>query len=158
MKRLNRNYWRHGWILLTNGAVILLFLSGPIRAHHEQQLLHQVMRTAPPPFSYAHEFFANPWGLLLVLTLLGGILAELRRTVLSPIVNLGPYVVWFIVALLEQAKDAGEATPYELSLGKVFLIILALVIAVDLVFYALAFHRRQAEGDNLGAGGRQNDG
>jgi hypothetical protein len=139
MKRLKRNHWRLGWVLLTNGVVILLFLSGPIRAHHDQQLLHQVMRTAPPPFSYVHAFFADPWGPLLVLTLLGGILAEVRRTVLSPIINLGPYVLWFIVALWEQAKAAGEATPYELSLGKLFLIILAVVIGVDLVFYVVAY-------------------
>ena len=150
MRRLNKNYWRVGWILLANGVVILLFLSGPIRMHHEEQLLHQVMRTAPPPFSYVHEFFADPWGPLLVLTLLGGILAEMRRTVLSPIINVGLYVVWFIVALWEQAKAAGEATPYELSLGKVFLIILAVVIGVDLVFYALAFRRRQTEDGDPG--------
>src|SRR6266481_5718738 len=131
MRRLNKNYWRLGWVLLTNGLVILLCLSGPIRTHHERQLLHQVMRTAPPPFSYVHEFFADPWGPLLVLTLLGGVLAEVRRTVLSPIINLGPYAVWFILALWERAKLAGEATPYELSLGKVFLIILAVVIGVD---------------------------
>jgi hypothetical protein len=150
MRRLHKNYWRLAWILFTNDAVILLFLSGPIRVHHEEQLLHQVMRTAPPPFSYVHEFFADPWGPLLVLTLLAGILAEMRRTVLSPIINIGPYVVWFIVAVWEQAKAAGETTPYELSLGKVFLIILAVVIGVDLVFYALAVRRRQAEGGDPG--------
>ena len=150
MRRLNRNYWRLAWVVLTNGVVIFLFLSGPIRAHHEQQLLHQVMRTAPPPFSYVHEFFADPWGPLLVLTLLGGILAEVRRSVLSPIFNLGTYAVWFIVALWEQAKATGEATPYELSLGKVFLIVLAAVIGVNLVFYALALRRRQAEGGDVG--------
>lgn len=150
MRRLNRNYWRLAWLLLTNGVVIFLFLSGPIRAHHEQQLLHQVMRTPPPPFSYVREFFADPWGPLLVLTLLGGILAEVRPTVLSPIFNLGAYVVWFIVALREQAKATGEATPYELSLGKVFLIVLAVVIVVNLIFYAFAFRRRQAERGDLG--------
>ncbi len=122
MRRLNKNYWRLGWVLLTNGLVILLCLSGPIRTHHERQLLHQ----------------------------LGGVLAEVRRTVLSPIINLGPYAVWFILALWERAKLAGEATPYELSLGKVFLIILAVVIGVDLVFYALAFRPRQTEGGDVG--------
>ncbi|HYL64438.1 MAG TPA: hypothetical protein VE077_17630 [Candidatus Methylomirabilis sp.] len=104
------------------------------------------MRTALPPFSYVHEFFADLWGPLLVLTLLGGVLAEVRRTVLSPIINVGPYAVWFILALWEHARLAGEATPYELSLGKVLLIILAVVIGVDLAFYALAFRPRQTEG------------
>jgi|SRR5208283_1421167 len=153
MGRLNKNYWRLGWVLLTNGVVILLFLSGPIRTHHEEQLLHQVMRTTPPPFSYVHEFFADPWGPLLVLALLGGILAEVRRTVFSLIINLGPYVVWFIAGLWEQAKAAGEATPSELFLGKVFLIILAVVIGIDLAFYAFAFRRRRAEGGDPGLPG-----
>jgi hypothetical protein len=36
MRRLNRNYWRLGWVLLTNGAVSLLLLIGPIiRTYHE---------------------------------------------------------------------------------------------------------------------------
>jgi hypothetical protein len=63
-------------VLLTNGVVIILFLSGPIRAHHEQQLLYQVMRTAAPPFSYIHEFFSDPWRPIIVATLLVGIVAE----------------------------------------------------------------------------------
>jgi hypothetical protein len=151
MKQLSRNYWRLGWLLLTNGAVILLFLCGPIRAHHDQKLLYQVMRTTPPPFSYVHEFFSDPWGPILVVTLLAGIVAELRRTVLSPIVNLSPYVVWLVVALWERAKVAGEATPYELFLGKVLLIIpLTVVIAVDLIFYVVAFRRKRAEDGGVG--------
>jgi len=153
MRRLNKNYWRLGWVLLTNGVVILLFLSGPIRTHHEEQLLHQVMRTVPPPFSYVHEFFADPWGPLIVVTLIGGILAEVRRIALSPIINLGLYVTWFIVGFWEQAKAAGEATPSELFLGKVFLIILAVVIGADLAFYAFAFWLRRAEGGDPGPPG-----
>lgn len=155
MRQLNRNYWRLGWVLLTNGVVILLFLSGPIRAHHEQQLLYQVMRTAPPPFSYVHELFADLWVPLLVLTLLGGILAEVRRTVLSPIVNLTPYVIWLIVALWERAQVAGEATPQDLFLGKVlFIFPLTVIIAIDLIFYIAAFRRRKAEGSDLGSPSR----
>jgi hypothetical protein len=151
MRRLNRNYWRLGWVLLTNGAVILLLLSGPIRAHHDQQLLYQAMRAAPPPFSYLHEFFSNPWGPVLVVTLVAGIAAELRRTILSALVNLSPYVVWLIVALWERAKVAGEATPYELYLGKVLLIFpLAIVVAIDLIFYAAAFRLRQTQGTPSG--------
>lgn len=144
MRRLNTNYWRLGWVLLTNGAVILLILSGPIRAHHDQQLLYQAMRAVPPPFSYLHEFFSDPWGPTLVVTLVAGIAAELRRTILSALINLSPYVIWLIVALWERAKVAGEATPYELSLGKVLLIFpLAIVIAINLIFYAAALKRRE---------------
>jgi hypothetical protein len=150
MKKLSRNYWRLGWLLLTNGTVILLILSGPIRAHHDQQLLHHVMRTTPPPFSYVHELFSDPWGPILVVTLLAGIVAELRRTILSPILNISPYVVWLVVALRERAKVAGEATTYELSLGKILLIVpLTVVIAIHLIFYIAAFRRRQAEGGDL---------
>jgi hypothetical protein len=141
VRKLNRNYWRLGWILLTNGAVIILFLSGPIRTHHQQQLLYQAMRTAPPRFSYLHEFFADPWGPLLVFALLAGVLAEARRTVLSPILNLGPYAAWFVAGLWEHAKAAGEATTYEISLGRVFLAVLAFIIAIGSLFYAIALRR-----------------
>jgi hypothetical protein len=153
MRRLNRSYWRLAWVLLTNGVVILLFLSGPIRAHHEQQLLHQVMRTTPPPFSYIHEFFSDPWGPIIVATLLVGIAAEVRRTILSPIVNLGPYLVWLIRFLWQEVKVASGATPFEVSPGVIMVLIiipLAVVIAVDLIFYIAAFRRRHTEAGNLG--------
>lgn len=155
MKPLNRNYWRLGWVFLTNGALTLLLLTAPIRAHHDEQLLGEAMRTAPPAFSYWKELLATPWVPVVALVLLVGIAAEVRRTVLSPIVNLGPYVVWLIVALWERARVAGEATPQELFLGKVLLIIpLVVVITIDLAFYVVAFRRRQAEGGNLGLPGR----
>jgi len=151
MRRLNVNYWRLGWVSLTNGALIVLLLSGPIRAYNGQQLISEGLRTTPPPFSYWKELFASPWVPVVVLVLLLGIVAEVRRTVLSPIVNLSPYVVWLIVALWERARVAGEATSQELFLGKVLLILpLAVVIVVDLVFYAFAFRRRQAEGSDAG--------
>ena len=145
MRRLNVNYWRLGWVLLTNGALILLLLSGPIRAHNDQQLISEGLRTTPPPFSYWKELFASPWVPVVVLVLLLGIVAEVRRTVLSPIVNLSPYVVWLIVALWERARVAGEATSQELFLGKVLLIFpLAVVIGIDLIFYIVAFRRKQS--------------
>lgn len=150
MKRMNKNYWRLGWVLFTNGAVCLLLLAGPIRAHLDQQLLYQTMRMPPPSFSYLREFFSDPWGPILLGTLLVGIAAELRRLVVSPIVNIGPYMVWLIVALWQRAKVVGEATPYELFVGKVLLIIpLIAVIAVDVVFYIAAFRRGRAEGGDL---------
>jgi hypothetical protein len=142
MRKLNRNYLRLGWILLTNGSLVFLFLSGPIRIHHQEELLHQVMRTPSPPFSYVREFFSDPWAPLLVLALLGGILAEVLRNFLSPVMNLGPYVVWFIVGLREQMRVAGEVTTYETSLGKMFLAILAVVIAIDAFFYVIALKPR----------------
>lgn len=151
MKQLRRSYWRLGWILLTNGAVILLLLSGPIRAHHDQQLLYQTIRTTSPPFSYFREFFSDRWGAILVVTLLAGIAAEFWQSILSPIVNLSPYAIWLIVAMWERAKVAGEVTPYELSLGKIFVIIpLTVVITVNLIFYVVAFRRRPEESADLG--------
>jgi len=150
MKPLNRNYWRLGWVFLTNGALTLLLLTAPIRAHHDKQLLSEAMRTAPRAYSYWKELLATPWVPVVALVLLVGIAAEVRRTVLSPIVNLAPYVTWLIVALWERARVAGEATPQELFLGKVLLIIpLVVIIAIDLIFYVVAFRRRQAEGGNL---------
>lgn len=142
MRKLNRNYWRLGWILLTNGSLVFLFLSGPIRRHHQEELLHQVMRTPSPHFSYVHEFFSDPWVPLLLLALLGGIFAEVRRNVFSPVMNLVPYVVWFIVGLREQMRVAGEVTTYETSLGKMFLAILAVIIAIDAFFYVNALKPR----------------
>jgi hypothetical protein len=151
MKPLNRNYWRLGWVFLTNGALALLLLTAPIRAHHDKQLLSEAMRTAPRAYSYWKELLATPWVPVVALVLLVGIAAEVRRTALSPIVNLAPYVAWLIVALWERARVAGEATPQELFLGKVLLIILlVVVIAIDLIFYVVAFRRRQAEGRDLG--------
>ena len=150
MKRLNRNYWRLGWVLLTNGAVILLLLIGSIRAYHDQQLLNRIMSTSPPAFSYWNELFAAPWVPLVLVVLLVGMLAEVRRTVLSPIFNLAPYVVWLIVALLERARIVDDAT-HELFLGRVLLIFpLAAVIAVDVIFYVAAFRRTQPEDGDVG--------
>lgn len=150
MRRLNRNYWRLGWVLLTNGAVSLLLLIGPIRVYHDEQLLHQVMRTTAPAFSYWKELFAAPWVPLMLVVLLVGMLAEVRRTVLSPIFNLAPYVVWLIVAFWERAKVVDDAT-HELFLGKVLLIFpLVAVIAVDVVFYVAAFRRTQPEDGDTG--------
>jgi len=88
---------------------------------------------------------------VVAFVLLVGIAAEVRRTALSPIFNLSPYVVWLVLALWERARVAGEASSYELYLAKVLLILpLTVVIVIDLVFYALAFRRKQAEGDDLG--------
>src|SRR5271165_1031894 len=114
MRRLNSNYWRLGWILLTNGALSLLLLTAPIRTHHDQQLLHESMHTTPPPFSYWKELLADPWVPVVVLVLLVGMVAEVRRTILSVILNLAPYIVWLMVALWERARAAGEATAQEL--------------------------------------------
>ncbi|MGA9937115.1 MAG: hypothetical protein WA369_17570 [Candidatus Acidiferrales bacterium] len=151
MKPLNKSYLRLGWVLLTNGVLAFLLLTGPVRVHHEQQLLYQAMRTTPPTLSYWQDLFAVPWVPILAIVLLVGIVAEARRSVLSPVVNLAPYVVWLIVALWERANVAAEAAPQELYFGKVLLVLpLAVVIAVDLIFYLLAFSRRQAGVGNIG--------
>lgn len=140
MRRLNRNYWRLGWVLLVNSAVLVLQLTGPIRAHHDQQLLYQVMRTAPPAFSYSKELFSDPWVPALAVVLLVGIVAEMRRNALSPIFNLAPFAFWLVLAFRDPF--------YSKQLLLIFP--LAMIIVVDLVFYALAFRRRHAEGGDLG--------
>jgi len=142
MNRLNRNYWRLGWILFTNTALVVLLLIAPIRARHDRELLYQAVRMAPPPFSYLHEFLDDPWGLVVVLTLLAGILAEMRRWIVSSILNLGPYVVWLLFALWARARVEENTPPYELFLGMVlFIIPLTTVVAVNLAFYAVALIR-----------------
>jgi hypothetical protein len=139
MRRLNRNYWRLGWVVVVNSAVVVLELTGPVRAYHDQQLLHEAMRTAPPVFSYWKELFGDPWVLVLGVMLLAGIVAEVRRNALSPIFNVAPFAFWLVVALRDSF--------YSKQLLLIFP--LAVVIVVDLVFYALAFRRRQAEGGDL---------
>jgi hypothetical protein len=87
----------------------------------------------------------------MFVVLLVGILAEMRRTVLSPIIILSPCVVWLAVALWERAKVAGEATPSELFLGEVLLILpLTAVIVVDVIFYVIGFRRTPAKHRDAG--------
>jgi hypothetical protein len=140
MRRLNKNYWRLGWIVLVNSAVLVLQLTGPIRAHHDQQLLDQVMRTAPQAFSYWKELFSDPWVPALAAILLIGIVAEIRRNALSPLFNLAPFAFWLVLTF----RDSFYSKQLLLILP------LAMVIVVELVFYALAFRRRRAEGGDLG--------
>ncbi|HVS89747.1 MAG TPA: hypothetical protein VHF01_16190 [Candidatus Acidoferrum sp.] len=140
MRRISRNYWRLGWVLLVNSAVVVLQLTGPIRAHHDQQLLHQVMRTAPPIFSYWKELFSDPWVPVLAVILLAGIVTEVRRNALSPVINLAPFTFWLVLAFRD---------PFY-SKQLLILFSLVMVIVVDLVFYAFAFRRRQAEGGDAG--------
>jgi len=149
MKPLNKNYWRLGWVFLTNGALSLLLLTGPVRVYYDHRILYETMGTVPPPLSYWKELLATPWVPVVVLVLLIGIVAELRRSVLSPIFTLVPYITWLIVALCERARVAAEASPQDLFLGKVLLIIpLAVIIAVDLIFYVTAIRRTQQKAAN----------
>jgi hypothetical protein len=135
MRRLNRNYWRLGWVLVVNSAVVVLQLTGPVRAYHDQQLLHQAMQTAPPVFSYWKELFSDPWVPVLGLILLVGIVAEVRRNALSPIFNVAPLAFWLVLAFRDSFY----------SKQLLLIVPLAVVIVVDLVFYALAFRRRRGE-------------
>jgi len=89
-------------------------------------------------FLVCPSVLSDPWMPLLVLALLGGIFAEVRRNVFSPIINLVPSLVWFIVWLREQIRVAGEVKFYEASWEKMFLAILAVIIAIDAFFYAIA--------------------
>jgi hypothetical protein len=138
MRKLNRSYWRLGWISLTNVAVICLFLGGLVHQRHDELLLYRAMRTTPPAFSYVHEFFSDLWRPVIVITLLVGILAEVRRTVLGPILNLGLYIVWFIVFSWNAVEVATGATPSEVTPSVIMVLTvipLAVVIGVDLFFY-----------------------
>ena len=98
------------------------------------------MRTAPPPFSYWRELVSDPWVLVLAVILLAGIVAEVRRNALSPVFNLAPFALWLVLAFRDSF--------YSKQLILIFP--LAGIIVINLVFYALAFRRRQAEGGDLG--------
>jgi hypothetical protein len=131
-------------VLLTNGLVTFALLSAPIRVHHDQQLLYETMRSAPPPFSYWKELIATPWFLIIATALILGGIAEVRRNVVSPIFNVGPYAAWLVVALWQRVKVAAEATAQDLFLGKMLLVLpLVVVVAVDLFLYVTAFRRHQ---------------
>lgn len=146
MNRLPRSYWRLAWVLLTNALVMFLLLTGPFRVHHDQQALQRLLQSPPEPFSYWGQLFSAPWLPLMVLVLLFGIVSEIRRSALSPIFNLGPYLVWLAVALWERARLAGQASPYELYVGKMLLMLpLTILIIVGLIFYAFAFRRKRPE-------------
>jgi hypothetical protein len=98
------------------------------------------MRTAPPIFSYWKELFSDPWVPVLAVILLAGIVTEVCRNALSPIFNVAPFAFWLVLAFRDSFY----------SKQLLILFPLAVVIAVDLVFYALAFRRRQAEGSDTG--------
>jgi hypothetical protein len=133
MRRLNKNYWRVGWVLLVNSTVVAFQLTAPIRAYHDQRLLYQAIRMAPPAFSYWKELFSDPWVPVLAAVLLTGIVAEVRRSVLSPILNLVPFALWLVLAF----RDSFYSKQLLLILP------LAVVIAIDSVFYIAAFRQRQ---------------
>jgi hypothetical protein len=150
MRRLNRNYWRLGWVLLTNGGLTLSLLTGPLRVHHDTELLYATIRMATPQFSYWRELFIAPWVPVLALILLLGIVAELRRTVFSSILNMTPYLAWLSVALWDRTKFTGEVDPQELFLNKLLLIILTMVVVTDLIFYLAAFRRTAEKSPKIG--------
>jgi hypothetical protein len=153
MRKLNKNYLRNGWVLLTNGVVIFLCLSAPIRAHREHLLLYEAMRTAPPPFSYFHELFSDPWSPTIVAILTLGIASEFFRSILSPIINLGIYAVWLMTFLWEEAKVVRGAAPSEVSPGVILVLIITPVVAVlgvNLAFYTHALRRADSQEDRLG--------
>ena len=112
-----------------NSAVVALQLTAPNSRTPRQQMLHQVMRTAPPGFSYWKELCSDPWVPVLAVILLAGIVAEVRRNALSPIFNLAPFAFWLVLAFQDPF--------YNKQLLLIFP--LAVVIVVELIFYALAF-------------------
>ena len=155
MRKLSRNYWRLAWIVLTNIGVICLFVGGLIRERHDELLLYRAGRMVPPAFSYVHAFISDPWRVIPVVMLLGGIFAELRRTILSPILNLSLYVVWFVVFSWDAVEVSIGATPSEMAPSLIWaltVIPLAVVVGVDLFFYIPAL--RQLRPQRTGAASR----
>jgi len=70
-----------------------------------------------------------------------GIVADFLRSILSPIFNLGIYLVWLAMFFWEEARVVRGA-PSEVSSGVIlvlFIIPLIAVIGVNLGFYGHAF-------------------
>jgi hypothetical protein len=151
VKRLGRNYWRLGWIVLTNGVLVFPFFMAPLWQRRTELSLHRV-GVVLPPFSYWRQLFASPWWLQVgVLILLVGIVAELRRSIVSPIFNLSPYVAGVVLAVLGQAADLMRGTHREVSPGAVLLFGIApfaLIAAINAAFYVHAFRGIRTEGSD----------
>jgi hypothetical protein len=149
LKKLAKNNVRAAWVVLTNGAFILLLLTAPIRAFHKAELIFKSAGSAPAPFSYWRELITSPESLVVVFVLTFGIVSELRQNLLGPVFNLGLYTWCVVENLVERAKVSSSAPAQDLLLGLVFVIIpLSVVLLVDLIFYAAALlgdkliHRR----------------
>lgn len=75
------------------------------------------------------------------------IVADFFRSILSPIFNLGIYLVWLVMFLWEEARVVRGAAPSEVSPGLIvvlFVIPLVAVIGVNLGFYAHLLRRVDA--------------
>lgn len=145
MIKLGKNYWRTSWVLFTNGLLLFWLLIAPIRAHHNQQLLHQIMGTVPPVFSYWRALFSDLTTPITAAILAVGILLELRRNAFSPLVVLCPYALW-LISLLKARMQYGNDAEVALSV-RIFLIPLSIVVVVDCIFYLSALWRlRPARG------------
>lgn len=144
MRRLTKNYWRTGWILFVNGAVIVLFLAAPIRQHHAEAPLYRALEMTPPPVSYFHLLLSEPWVLGLLAVLLLGVVAELRRAVIATIFNVIPYLVGLISVLSAMLKP-GEAEPEGFAIGILLTIVLTVIVTIDAIFYLAAFKRMRAD-------------
>jgi len=135
MRQLNRNYWRLSWILLVNTALVVLQLTGPVRAQQDRQAISRAMRTATPEISYWRVVFLDPWTAITMLLLLAGIVAELRRSAFSLIFNLAPFALWFGLAIRD---------PFY-SRQLLIISVLITVIVVNAGFYFAAFRHRAHE-------------
>jgi hypothetical protein len=95
-------------------------------------VLYQSLHTPLPAFSYWKELLNDPWAPVLAAILLAGVVAEVRRNALSPILNLGPFVLWLVLALNDRAY----------STQPLLILPLVMVIGIESVFYIAAFRRR----------------
>jgi hypothetical protein len=141
MRKLTKNDWRLEWVLLVNGVIILLLVTSPIWEYHKETQIFQALRTAQPPFAFWGAFFKSVWPPIFTALMLVGILAEARRSILSPILNVVPFLAPLIWGGVDWVRSHGSY-PGERSLGLAVGVVLFVVGLVNAVFYAVTSAKR----------------
>jgi hypothetical protein len=134
MRRLSKNRWRTGWILSLNSAIIVLLFTAPIYEYHNEGQIFHAMGTAQPPFSFWAAIFANVWTPVFLGAMALGILAEMRRSIFSPILNLLPFAALLVWAAADWVRSRGSYEG-ERSLGLLVILPACLVVLVNAISY-----------------------
>lgn len=137
MRRLHQNTWRLSWVLFVNTTIIVLLVTALIREYRAQGQIFKALGR-PEPSILSWSSVSSPWTLLLIVMLVLGMLAELRRSILSLLFNLIPFVavlIWWAVDLTQSnGSYAGER-----SLGSAVAAVAGAVLIVNATLFAKSF-------------------